>query len=93
MKETDVRVALDLILKSDDNISIEMRRAILEEIIDQFQDVMRDLKLPPGITWDGFSIDGDAFPGDERKVLKQGWTDLAIIGRGVGKTPDPRRRG
>lgn len=93
MKETDVRISLDMILASDETLDVELRRAIVEEIIDRFQDVVRDLKLPSGIKWDGFSIDGSAFLGEDRKIAKASWTNLAMMTKGYGQTPDPRRRG
>ena len=93
MKETDVRVSLDIILKSDETIHVDVRRAILEEVIDRFDDAMRNLKLPSGIKWDAFSIDGDASPGEDRKVIKKVWDDLAVVSRSVGQRPDPNRRG
>jgi hypothetical protein len=91
MKETDLRISLDMILKSDDTMHVDLRRAILEEFIDRFNDAIRHLKLPSGITWNGYSLEGDVSPAEERKVGKTDWQELAMISRGVGQRPDPRR--
>lgn len=92
MKQTDLSITLDMVLQSDDEIPIALKRAIVEEIIDRFSDSMSELKLPVGISYNGFTIDGAATKAEDRGVAKREWNDLVMITKGRGQRPDPSRR-